>query len=438
MNLILPIILAIIASGLGVFCFRISHNSTVLSEQLNAQKRETGQLQERLQQAELLNSELNQNNTQLQMEISQLRTLGEQERKQATEKIALLMENKEQLKLEFQNLANKIFEEKSQKFTDQNQQNITNVLTPLREQMTDFKKRIEDVYDKESKDRRDLFNEINNLKDLNQTIGKEALNLTKALKGESKTRGNWGEVVLERVLEESGLQNGREYETQASLKDQEGKRYQPDVIVHLPEEKDIVIDSKVSLNAYERFNSAESDEERAQAFKEHIASMRGHIKELSAKNYDQLEGIRSLDFVLMFVPIESAFLAAVQQDATIFTEAYKERIVIVSPSTLLVTLRTIQNIWRNEYQNKNAQEIARQAGNLYDQCVLFVDSLDEIGKHLGKTQGAFDTAYKRLTGGRGNLIKRTEDLKKLGIAPKKSLPQNLIDEAAEETALIEQ
>ncbi|OPZ58963.1 MAG: DNA recombination protein RmuC [Deltaproteobacteria bacterium ADurb.Bin510] len=367
-----------------------------------------------------------------QARIGELEATLELERRQAAEKLALLNEARQQLSLEFNNLANRIFEEKSQKFTDQNRSNLEVVLNPLREQLGEFKKRVEDVYDKESKDRAALHGEITSLRELNRSIGQEALNLTKALKGESKTRGNWGEVVLERVLEESGLEKGREYEIQVSLTSSEGRRYQPDVIVRLPENKDVVIDAKVNLAAYERYSSSEDELERASALKEHINALRLHIKDLGSKNYEELPGIRSLDFVLLFVPIEAAFLAAMQQDAALFGEAYKERIVIVSPSTLLVTLKTIQFIWRGEYQNKNAQEIARQAAGLYDQFVGFVEALKEIEKHLDKSKEAYDKAYSRLASGRGNLMNRTQSLKKLGLNSKKDLTQ--LERAIEDEA----
>ena len=406
---------------------------TQLSEQLMRASELSAQLKERSERLEQIGVELTearragaemQNAASNQRaRISELETTLEQERRQAAEKLALLNEAREQLSLEFNNLANRIFEEKSQKFTDQNRSNLEVVLNPLREQLGDFKKRVEDVYDKEAKDRAALHGEIVNLREINRSIGQEAVNLTKALKGESKTRGNWGEVVLERVLEESGLVKDREYETQVALTNEDGRRFQPDVIVRLPEGKDVVIDSKVSLAAYERYSSAEDELERSAALKEHITSLRGHIRDLGSKNYEELAGIRSLDFVLMFVPIEAAFLAAMQHDEALFSEAYKARIVIVSPSTLLVTLKTIQYIWRGEYQNKNAQEIARQAAGLYDQFVGFVEALKDVEKHLDKSKEAYEKAYSRLASGRGNLMNRTQSLKKLGLNSKKDLTQ---------------
>lgn len=373
--------------------------------------------------------------SQLKSEAAQMRTVLDEERKQSSEKIALLHEARDQLKIEFQNLAQEIFEDKSRKFAEQNRTNIDHLIGPLREQIGDFKKRVEDVYDKETRDRTALQTEIHHLKQLNQKISKEALNLTRALKGDSKARGNWGEVILERVLEASGLKKGREYDVQVSLKDADGKRYQPDVIVRLPQEKDVVVDAKVSLKAYESYYSAEDPQEREEALKSHIDALRTHIRTLAAKSYEDLEGVRSLDFVLMFVPIEAAFLAAVDRDRELFSEAFDKNIMVVSPSTLLVTLRTIENIWRNEYQNRHALQIAEKAGGLYNKFVGFIDALEEIGRQLDKAKASYQTAHDRLVNGRGNLIRRTQELRALGIKAKKELPRNLIDSADGDTAI---
>jgi DNA recombination protein RmuC len=365
--------------------------------------------------------------------MTELSTVLDEERKQATEKIALLNDAREQLKNEFQNLAQRIFEEKSVKFADQNRAAVDQLISPLREQIGDFKRRVEDVYDKESRDRTALHAEINHLKELNQRISKEALNLTRALKGDSKARGNWGEVILERVLEASGLQKGREYDAQVSLRGSEGRRYQPDAVVRLPEGKDVIIDAKVSLKDYEAFFSAEAPEEKERHLAAHIESMRTHIRGLSAKSYEDLEGVRTLDFILMFVPIEAAFLAAVEKDGVLFAEAFDKNIVVVSPSTLLVTLRTIQNIWRHEYQNRNALEIAKKAGGLYDKFVGFVEALEEVGRQLDKARDAYRTAHDRLTAGKGNLVRRSQELKDLGVKAGKELPPKMIEIAEEDS-----
>ena len=396
-----------------------------------AQAREKGIQLEKLEadnarKAEQLLS-LQEEAGQHKADLAELNTVLAEERKQTAEKLALLNQAREQLAAEFQNLAQKIFEEKSQKFADQNRATMDQLMGPMREQLGDFKKRVEDVYDKESRDRAALFAEINHLKELNQRISKEALNLTRALKGDSKARGNWGEVVLERVLEASGLQKGREYEIQVSLKDPSGKRYQPDAIVRLPEGKDVIVDAKVSLKDYEAFYSAEESQEKEQRLKAHIESLRTHIRTLAAKSYEELEGVRSLDFILMFIPVEAAFLAAVEKDRDLFSEAFEKNIMVVSPSTLLVTLRTIQNIWRYEYQNRYALEIAKKAGALYDKFVGFVESLEEVGLQLDRARSAYQTAYDRLSSGRGNLVRRTQELKALGVKAGKELSPELIE-----------
>ena len=373
-----------------------------------------------------------QENTTLQTKLSELETRLEDERRNAAEKLALLQEAREQLKMEFQNVANKIFEDKSQKFTEQNRDNIEGVLKPMREQLLDFKKKVEDVYDKESKDRVSLLNEIVHLKTLNERISEDAVNLTNALKGQSKTRGSWGEMILERVLEESGLQKGREYEVQTMYASEEGQRRHPDVIVHLPEGKDIVIDSKVSLTAYEKYCTADTEEIRDKHLKKHIIAIRTHIKTLSEKRYEELEGIRTLDFVLMFMPIEGAFWTAIESEQELYNEAFNKNIMLVSPSTLLATLRIINSIWRHEDQNKNALIIAKKAGDLHDKFVGFVEALDDVGQKLGKAHESYKTARDRLSKGRGNLVRRTIELRQLGVKAQKELPEGLVVEALED------
>lgn len=335
----------------------------------------------------------------------------------------------------FENLANRIIEEKSRKFTEQNKSNLGEVLNPLREQLGEFRKKIEDVYDRESRDRVSLHHEITSLKSLNEQMSREAMNLTRALKGDSKKRGNWGEVILEKVLEDSGLKNGREYETQGSYRDEDGRLYYPDVVVHLPDKKDVVIDSKVSLNAYERYCSAEDDIERQNALREHLASIRNHVSELKGKSYADLVKINSLDMVLMFVPVEPALMLAFEHDDSLFQEAFRNGIFLVSPSTLTMNLQIIHNMWRYEYQNRNAQEIAKRAGDMYDKFVGFVEALEDIGEKLGKANSAYDTAHKRLVSGRGNLVKKAEDIRKLGLDTGKRIRSELSEQAGEEAEL---
>jgi len=338
------------------------------------------------------------------------------------EKIKLLDEAKETLKQQFNQLANEIFESKSKRFTESSEERLQLLLKPFREQISSFAKQTEERFVKENSERAVLHKELSRLRELNEQITQDAKNLTNALKGENKTQGNWGEIVLERILEESGLREGMEYQTQGSFKGEEGNTLRPDVIIHLPQEKDIVIDSKVSLVAYERFMSADDPSEKEAALKQHLSSINAHIKGLSEKKYEKLEGIHTLDFILLFMPIEGAFLLALEQDGSFFSRAYEQNIMIVSPSTLLVTLRTIEHIWRTERQEQNAQEIARQAEALYDKFVAFVEDLNKIGDQIGKTQESYEKALNKLSTGKGNLLRRVETMKKLGLKPKKSLP----------------
>ncbi len=335
----------------------------------------------------------------------------------------------EKFSKEFENLANKILEEKSSKFTLQNKENLDQILKPLSDRIKDFEKKVNDVYVADSRDRESIIQQIKNLHELNQQMSKEATNLTNALKGQSKTQGNWGEFILESILEKSGLLKGREYLVQESMTAESGKRFQPDVLVNLPENKTIVIDSKVSLTAYERYSSHEDDDEKNRALTEHIISIRNHIKGLSSKNYQNLYQIQSLDFVLMFLPIEPAFSLAVQYEPGLFNDAFEKNIVIVSPSTLLATLRTIASIWRQEKQNKNALEIARQSGALYDKFVGFVEDLVNIGNKIDATKDSYQNAMKKLNEGSGNLVSRVEKIKQLGAKTIKSIPASLLDKA---------
>jgi DNA recombination protein RmuC len=340
--------------------------------------------------------------------------------------LKLLQEAKVTLGQEFENLANRIFEDKQAKFSAQSKEAIEVSLSPLRRDIGDFRKQVETVYDKENADRNKLVGQISELQKQTLQISADAVSLANALRGDNKAQGNWGEFVLEKLLEDSGLTNGREYDTQVALKDEIGKRRNPDVIVHLPEGRDIVIDAKVSLLDYERYFHADTEDEKQRYLAQHLASFKAHIKGLSGKDYENLEGVNSLDFVLIFVPVESAFMLALDQDPEMMRDAYDRGIILVSPSTLMVTLRTIKNLWRYADQNRNAQRIADKAGSLYDQFVLYIEALDDVGRHLDKSKDAWDTAHKRLSAGRGNLVKRTEELKKLGAKTKKSLPENLL------------
>jgi len=333
---------------------------------------------------------------------------------------------------EFENLANKIFEDKSKKFTEQNKTNLENILNPLKENIIKFEKKVDDTYKVEASERNSLKGEIKSLVTLNKQISEEANNLAKAMKGDSKKQGNWGEIILEKVLERSGLQKGVEYEMQASFTAEDGKRVQPDVIINLPDKKHIVVDSKVSLVAYELFVNAQTDEEREKNLQAHISSVKNHIKGLSEKNYQSLGQLNTPDFVLLFMPIESSFSLAVQADNEIFNFAWERKIVIVSPSTLLATLRTIASIWKQERQTRNALEIAKQSGDLYDKFVGFADDLISVGKKMNDAKTSYDEAMKKLSSGKGNLIRRTEVIKELGAKTTKDIPQSLLERANEE------
>ena len=362
-------------------------------------------------------------------EVSELRVRLEEEKSQNSEKLLLLKGAEEEMKLQFSKLANEIFEQKSKVHAEQNRLQLDTILKPFKEQVNSFGKKIEDNYITETKERHLLKDQIIQLRSLNERLSDDANNLTKALKGENKTQGNWGELILEKILENSGLREGLEYETQNTYKNKEGKSFRPDVLIHLPDEKDIVIDSKVSLVAYERYINAEDEESKRAARKEHVLSIRSHIKGLSEKKYEELENLRSLDFVLLFMPIEGAYMLALEDDSNFFEETIKQNIMVVGPSTLLVTLRTIEYIWRNEKQEQNAAEIADKAAALYDKFVSFVDDMDKIGGQLSKTQESYDAAMNKLSMGRGNLVKRSEDMKKLGIKTKKKLQERLLQKA---------
>ncbi len=348
------------------------------------------------------------------------------------DKLRFAEESREQLRKEFELLAGRIFEQRSRQFEEKNREGIHTLLQPFREQLTEFRRRVDQIHGDDARAQAALTEQLQHLKSLNQQMHQDARNLTDALRGQVKTQGNWGEMILERVLESSGLTKGREYDTQVALRGEDGGRRLPDAIVHLPEGKDVVIDAKVSLVAYERFTSAEDEEERCQAREQHLQSLRAHIKGLDTKDYSRLDGIRSLDFVLLFIPVEGAFMTAMEAEPGLYTEAYERNIVLVSPTTLLVTLRTIQNIWRYEYQNRNALDIADRAGRICDQVSLISESLEDVGDKLGKAQQAWETSYKRLTEGRGNLLGQAHKLRDLGAKARRNLPPPVEDEEGKE------
>lgn len=376
---------------------------------------------------------------QAREELAGLKGQHGQMQYQLKEQTHLLREARSQLGQEFENLANRIFETKQQQFDVQNQKTLNQSLSPLKSQIDEFKKQVADVYQKESAERNQLIGKIGELQLQTQKIGEDAINLALALKGDNKTQGNWGEVVLERLLEESGLQKGREYDTQVALNDEGGKRRNPDVMIYLPENKQLIIDAKVSLLDYERYINSDDENEKQQALKAHVQSVRNHIRNLSVKNYESLEGLQSLDFIFIFMPVEAAFMLALQAEPALFKEAYDKQIVLVSPTTLMATLRTVANIWRYHKQHKYAEKIAQQAGGLYDQFVLVVESLDDLGAQLDKTQGSYNVIRKRLVEGKGNLVKRIEGLRHLGAKTKRSLPvDKLIDEELDPQEFLEE
>ncbi len=324
--------------------------------------------------------------------------------------------------LEFENIANKILDEKSKKFTDQNKVNLELILNPLKEKIKDFENKVEKAYKTESDERITLKAEIKNLIDLNKQVSEEANNLAKALKGENKLQGNWGELILEKVLERSGLLKDQEYIMQYSTNNEEGKRIQPDAVIMLPDNKHIIVDSKVSLIGYEAYVNASTTEDKERFIKEHITSVRNHIKSLSEKSYQSSSSFNTPDFVLLFIPIESSFSIAIQADQEIFNYAWDKKIVVVSPSTLLATLRTIASIWKQERQTRNAIEIAKQSGALYDKFVGFIDDMDKIGKSIDASKNAYDNAINKLHKGSGNLVKRAQEIEKLGAKTTKQIP----------------
>ena len=340
---------------------------------------------------------------------------------------------------QFQNIATRILHDSSQLIQQQHKEKLEDVLNPLKERIQEFEKKVDSTHRENIKDSQSLKEQILNLQKLNQTIGEEAKNLTTALKGQGKTQGNWGEMILETLLDKSGLTRGREYTVQEIVTDEQGKRYYPDVIIHLPENKKIIIDSKVSLVAYERYCNATDEKQRESLLKEHIGSLRKHIKELSAKNYQNVEELLSLDFVLMFIPIEPAFSLAVGADMGLFNEALERNIVLVTPSTLLATLRTIANMWKQEKQNRNALDIARESGALYDKLVGLMNDLIDVGNRIKQTQTSYEEAMKKLYTGSGNLLARVENIKKMGAKTTKNMPQPLLDriDAGGQMSLIE-
>ncbi|MGL4430427.1 MAG: DNA recombination protein RmuC [Silvania sp.] len=399
---------------------------------LSALKQQTAQSGHWRDECELLNNELRNLrdiNTSLEADLREVTTRLESTQLHAEDKIRQMINSEQRLSEQFENLANRIFEHSNRRVDEQNRQSLNGLLTPLREQLDGFRRQVQDSFGQESRERHTLAHEIRNLQQLNAQMAQEAVNLTRALKGDNKTQGNWGEVVLTRVLEASGLREGHEYQTQVSIETETRSRMQPDVIVRLPQDKDVVIDAKMTLVAYERYFNAEDDYTREAALQEHIASVRNHIRLLGRKDYQQLPRLRSLDYVLMFIPVEPAFLLALDRQPELISEALKNNIMLVSPTTLLVALRTIANLWRYEHQSRNAQQIADRASRLYDKMRLFVDDMSSVGQSLDRAQDNYRQAMKKLTSGRGNLLAQAESFRTLGVEVKREINPELVEQA---------
>ncbi|MDT7831838.1 DNA recombination protein RmuC [Flavobacteriaceae bacterium S356] len=433
-ELIIYLLITVIAILLGIFIGGLlskvkseglEERNRTLQEVNEKSERTINELQDEIKGIQSIKEELVIENTRQDGQLQNLRLKYEENQKDV-EKL------QEKFTKEFENLANKILEEKSTKFTEKNKENLASILNPLKEKIEGFEKKVETTH-KESIDyHAALRQQILGLKEINAQMSKETLNLTKALKGDSKAQGNWGELVLERVLEKSGLEKDREYFVQQSFTNEEGKRILPDVVIHLPDNKKMIVDSKVSLTAYERYVNSDDETEKTQFIKEHVTSLKRHVEDLSDKKYEDIYEIDSPDFVLLFVPIEPAFALALNTDENLYSKAFEKNIVIVTPTTLLATLRTIDTMWNNEKQQKNAIEIARQAGALYDKFEGFISDLMRVGKKMDDAKKDYSAAMNKLVDGKGNLIISIEKLKKMGAKAKKSLPESIVERASDD------
>ena len=425
----------------GAVCVALRRLLTARTEASQAQI-EVARLSERLAEVPRLNSELARSNERaerfsneisaLKIQLAQQAITLESERMAAAEKLAMLNNAELRLSATFESLANRILEHNSERFTKENQENLDQLLLPLKTRLEEFRNKVDDVYDRESRDRTALVTQVNQLLELNHQLSEDASNLTNALKGSVKAQGNWGEVVLERVLESSGLRKGKEYELRESYTREDGSRAQPDVVIYLPEEKHLIVDSKVSLSAYAEYTKAESGGAKEAAGAMHLDSVRRHIKGLSNKNYQQLYNLKSIDFVVMFVPIEPAFMLTMEQDHDLCEDAWKKNVLLTSPSTLLFVIRTVAYLWRQEQANRNVREIAKRGAELYDKLVGFVADLQGVGNKLKQASECYEGARNKLVEGRGNLIRQAEMLKELGVKPSKDLPGDLVEMALTE------
>ena len=440
-SLLLMVAVALVGAltgWLGASLRNAQRQAALLAEQrdlygeLSAARQQLAQSEHWRDECGLLDNELRslrEINSSLEADLREVSTRLETTRMNADDKLRQMINSEQRLSEQFEILANRIFEQSHRRVEEQNRQSLNGLLTPLREQLDGFRRQVQDSFGQEARERHTLAHEIRNLQQLNAQMAQEAVNLTRALKGDNKTQGNWGEVVLARVLEASGLREGHEYQTQVSINTEAQSRMQPDVIVRLPQNKDVVIDSKMTLVAWERYFNAEDDYTRDLALTEHIASVRNHIRLLGRKDYHQLPGLRSLDYVLMFIPVEPAFLMAINQQPELINEALKNNIMLVSPTTLLVALRTISNLWRYEHQSRNAQQIADRASRLYDKMRLFVDDMSAMGQSLDKAQDNYREAMKKLTTGRGNVLAQADAFRELGVEIKREINPELVDQA---------
>lgn len=446
MDFSLALIATVALAGTGIgwlgASLRSAHRLALLQE---AQREIYGELMATRQQllqsehwhetCERLNHELRHQmeiNRVQEADLREMTTRLDETRINADDKIRQMVNSEHRLSEQFENLANRIFDQSNRRVDEQNRQSLYAVLSPLREQLDGFSRQVQDSFGQEARERHTLTHEIRQLQQLNAQMAQEAVNLTRALKGDNKTQGNWGEIVLTRVLEASGLREGHEYETQVNIQLDSRSRMQPDVIVRLPQGKDVVIDAKMTLVAFERYFNAEDDAVRDAALSEHIAAVRNHLRLLGRKDYQQLPGLRSLDYVLMFIPVEPAFMAAISRQPELISEALQHNIMLVSPTTLLVALRTIANLWRYEHQSQNAQQIAERAGRLYDKMRLFIDDMSAIGQSLDRAQDNYHQAMKKLATGRGNMLAQAQAFRDLGVEVKREINPDLTASACQE------
>jgi DNA recombination protein RmuC len=407
-----------------------------LTADVAAKQTRLTELQQAHQELSTERDDLLKDQARFQAKIAELTTTLDKERTQAQDKLAMLNEAREQLSNQFKALANEILDEKSKKFTEQNQTNLGQLLNPLQEKIKAFQAKVEEVYVNEGKDRSALVEQVKMLTQLNNTLSQDTQNLTLALKGDRKSQGNWGEIILDDVLEKAGLLRGQHYERQGSIKSENGQTHViPDVVIKLPGDRHLVVDSKMTLPDYRAFASAESEDERAAALKRHLASIRTHIKGLSEKNYQTLYGLKSLDFVVMFIPLEPAFMLAVTNDRELFQQAWDKNVLLVSPSTLLFVVRTVAYLWRQEGLSRNAKDISHRGAELYDKLVGFIADLQKVGERIQAAQASYDDARKKFSEGSGNVIRQAEMLKQLGVKPTKSLPPQWVEPALEESLM---